>query len=254
MDIICEQATYCLLHWSHLSYYKKTLWQLLQWQSHNFQRMNTGSASSGGALCLPNTTRTALCAKHTITHTGTFSSLRPQKPVISTAAIPGLQQRKRLSEGPARSEQIPWQLWVFPLLTWQSWRSRGFLLLVPGSAMWMVCSKLFWDFQGRENFWLLLPCHVLLGGSLCKLLAHGPLSFSSCQKMSFLSLQTSPAHAKLWTNITWKLFHPILLPTSPVSSTARCLIYSKLLFYRKQVFWCKKNSTKFILLDALHCT
>lgn len=85
-------------------------------------------------------------------------------------------------------------------LTWQSGRSRGFLLLCLGQqCKWCVqnSSGISREIpQGGEHFWLLVPCHVLLGVILCKLLAYGPLSFSFCQKMTYLSLQTSPAHAK----------------------------------------------------------
>lgn len=166
-------------------------------------------------MLLPNPTWTLLLWQR-ITHTQAHSAiLRPQRnlsfPVQLYQCFSREKGFQRPLPGQGKSLGSCGSLLCLQL-TWPSWRSRGFLLLVLGSAMWMVCSNFFWDFQGGENFWLLMPCHVLLGVILCKLLAYGPLSFSFSQKMTYLSLQTSPAHARFWTNMTWKLFTQFYCP------------------------------------------
>lgn len=206
MDIICEQATYCSLHWSDLSYYKKTLWSLLQWQVIQLTLFSAHEHQISFLwrwLCLPNPTRTTLLWQtQSHTHTGTFSSPK---------ATENFQQ------------SCHFQYSCTTDLAKKSFRGPYHVRADPSAAVGLspACSRLGkaggaegsfasdgclgqqceWCVQNSsgisreilqegENFWLQVPCHVLLGVIFCKLLAYGPLSFSFCQKMSYLSLQT----------------------------------------------------------------
>lgn len=136
---------------------------------HHFQCMNTGSASYGAALCLPNTTRTGLLSwtqSHTHTH---LAHLRPQRNLSFPAQLSQCFSREKGFQWALPGQSKPMgSPGPFPCLqpTWQSWRSRGLLLLVPRSAMRMVCSKLTLlavpgKFSGEEEisgFWCPAMC------------------------------------------------------------------------------------------------
>lgn len=203
----------------------------------------------------PNTTRALLlCPTHNHTHKNTFSSLK----AIEKAAFP-LQPHQCFSREKGFQRAPPGQSKSLGSSgSSLCWLGRVGEQRVPPPGAWV--SNVNGGFsgisretlQGGGNFWFLVPCHGLLGVIPCKLLAYGHFILLLSED-DFLEFASISCTGKILNKHYLKTSSPKFTATSPVIRAVRCLFYSKLLFYNKQVFWCKKNSTKLILLDALHC-